>query len=618
MFAIIVLAPLGFVSASIGPRTLTFDLQRWYPEDGQDFIVSEFGEILSMAIDPFRDILLGSPPGDTSNITLIYDYDGAGHGVAANYSSACSIDSTMFGSTTTFLNCLTLGITAILLENGLIDLETYSVRDVDDRLQFGNLTNFDGWAVLRDVNSCISSTCQNTSTTVCDWRVHGNLTEAQDPKYNATEKLQRLYMGLNQYCTGGGARPNSDVIGPGVTISYLLQIVVVAVFFLVSKCQHATDYLTRLSRLLGRPKAPTTSEVQTGSRLERGQLRRGFARFLVAFEAVMVDFHEAQTLFVLTIQVATLWFFNVAKVTESSQTYAEAGATMFIAFEFTWYGTIPVVLGQTLLQRAKRHWWYTTTLTNIVVAVGWWCFTRPYFADNAALWVKLKRASPVTQCGGNPSPKSYCGVYNAASIYKNADLLPVTPTSTRYALYYNLLAVTQNYHLYFLVVVVFWQTVAILLVEQIYIGIRASKYWNGVSDFCARLSTRLALRNPSWISISKMCPWIIWIIWFADQSVLLVVLVYVLCGVLMNFESYTQLSGGWSYGQLVAALVWAPIGLKFIYYIFFGVEKGVENRLGDYGVERLPLETGKTQYPSVLDVSDDAQPLQRVTRRRTY
>ncbi|RWA07780.1 hypothetical protein EKO27_g7316 [Xylaria grammica] len=222
MFAIIILAPLGLVSASAGPRTRIFDLRGWYPGDGQDLIVSEFGEILSMAIDPFRDILLGSPPGDTSNITLIYDYDGAGHGVAANYSSACSIDSTMFGSTTAFLNCLTLGITAILLENDLIDLETYSVRDVDDRLQFGNLTNFDGWAVLRDVNSCISSTCQNTSTTVCDWRVHGNLTEAQDPKYNATERLQRLYMGLNQYCTGGGANPNSDVIGPGVRFHRVL------------------------------------------------------------------------------------------------------------------------------------------------------------------------------------------------------------------------------------------------------------------------------------------------------------------------------------------------------------------------------------------------------------
>lgn len=102
-----------------------------------------------------------------------------------------------------------------------------------------------------------------------------------------------------------------------VIFSSLLQSSAVAFFFLVSKIHR----MARRLKLRGRGNVEANDVIDP---FQSGPT----SRFFSATEAIMVDFQEAQILFVLTMQIATLISFSQAQLIQDSSTYAEAGAAV--------------------------------------------------------------------------------------------------------------------------------------------------------------------------------------------------------------------------------------------------------------------------------------------------
>ncbi|KAI0424501.1 hypothetical protein F5Y09DRAFT_324267 [Xylaria sp. FL1042] len=579
------------------------------PEPGQQIVMLEFDDILLNAAWPFSGIFWGFALPNVTDILLAVPDGPRTLDVAANYSTACSNATTIFNSTLVFMNCLQLGFTSVLLDGGVISLDEDGVQATNSYLNFGDIRSFNGSGVLDDITTCISSTCQNTSTSTCSSEVTGNLTEAYDPKYNVTEKLQRLFMGFHAYCDGQTARPNSDVLGPGVLVASLTQSSAVFFFFLASKFHRWTRWIKAWIRGEQETDAPTLGP-QADSNSKPGRLVRALALVSAAAESIVVDFHEAQIFFVLTIQIATFWFFNQKKVIENSNTYAEAGATFELAVLISFLGIGPVFLGQTVLQRSGRHWWYTTLLTSITAVVAWVLFAMTTDLDYAAFWIKLKDDNPISQCGGNPSPNTYCGVYNGLNIYGRESFQTANKELPALALEGRLFDVLDF--------VTIWAP-TFLFVDQLFVWIHGLQLWDQISRFCKRVSKWDKLYGPTKSHMTKIFQFFLWVIWIAHQSLLVISLVPLFTYLLFIFHTFTPITEGWSYGQLIASLIWAPLGLKLVYYTFFGVEKGIENRIGGQfkvqgkhdtdsfatKAEKVRSEEDIAHYTSVTDLRNE-------------
>lgn len=154
-----------------------------------------------------------------------------------NYSIACSNSTTIFDTPLNLQNCLTLGITAALLESGAINLN--NSQSARSNLHVDDLHAFNSSAVLDDITLCLSSTCQNTGSGACAATVSGNLTEAYNTHNNITEKLQKLYTGICGYCDNLGAQLNSDVVGPGVRFWPNA----VTIIFCANKCPRSRSHI---------------------------------------------------------------------------------------------------------------------------------------------------------------------------------------------------------------------------------------------------------------------------------------------------------------------------------------------------------------------------------------
>ncbi|KAI1316168.1 hypothetical protein F5Y16DRAFT_406887 [Xylariaceae sp. FL0255] len=141
------------------------------------------------------------------------------------------------------MNCLSLGLTAILLDTGLIDLNADTVQTLDESYHFGNLSTFNGLSVVDDITMCILDTCQNTTYSSCDPRVPGYLSGVNNSTYNITQKLAYFYNGLDLYCHYAATLPSSDVLGPAVLLASLLQCAVTTYFFVVFVLHNFQRYI---------------------------------------------------------------------------------------------------------------------------------------------------------------------------------------------------------------------------------------------------------------------------------------------------------------------------------------------------------------------------------------
>ncbi|KAI1261461.1 hypothetical protein F5Y18DRAFT_205837 [Xylariaceae sp. FL1019] len=545
----------------------------------------------------------------------------------ANYTTACSNASGIFQSPLVFTNCLALAVTTTSVQDDQMQFDEESVQRTEPVLHFGSLSSFPGLPAIETIASCLLATCQDTNITQCTMASYGNFSMVLDTHLNTTTRIRALYDGAENYCPEDTPGPSSDVVGPGVLIAYFTQCTLVVLFFIISKLDHVIHGLLYLRRRywgatasIGRPSGSSNPKSK--------RIRAAIARHSTAVASVAVDFQEAQIFFVLTIQIAALWFYGEASRIRNSKTLAEADAIWF-AVPLAGYGIIPVLLGQALLQRSGRHWWYTFTLASVTSVVTWYCFAQPEHSDYAALWAHFKETNPIVECGGNPSPATFCQVEEFARnpfvdlIISGAGFLDIKADATPE------LRVVLNYsrvkHLGLEGIArktFIWATI-FLFVDQTYSWAPRLQYWSRLSPLWTTICPRSRLSKQRKKRVSRTWSWVTWLAWATLQAFLVVSLVYFISFLGLIFVYASTLKDQWSYGQLVAVLVWVPVVFKLLYHLTFGVKKGAENRLGDsfevrakdqdkpkiteHSTMNAPLIPQEVKYESIQNLSDDAQ-----------
>ncbi|KAI1421742.1 hypothetical protein F5Y12DRAFT_718121 [Xylaria sp. FL1777] len=551
----------------------------------ENAFIDRFDEIFLAVFLPYLSLL--ASPNETSPLpaTIPLSTQGCQYNGTTDCAEACMDPGTLFGSTKTLYDCSTLAIASSLLQNGSLLLDNTSMETANQVMEFGDLGTFNGSTIIENVADCVSTTCQNTSLVTCSKDAVESLSYVQyTDLFNASERIALLYLGLGTYCDNAGTGSDPDIAGPGasmahlrmqfnhsdkvskVTVSYIIQCAIVLLAFVIFKVACVMGTISKYSDVSHTKHTPLSEHAEqedVGPQPQAKDNTKSTSTKIPIYRpigSIMADFQETQAILVATVQVATLVYFNTNALVEAVDTFSEAIANQDVIRRLSFDGVIPVLLGQIVLQRAHRHWWYTTFLTTLVFSLGIACNSVTSTLDYAALWAHFKDSASIEACGGNPSPATYC-----FTRVPGTDNLLFTYFSTNGFLGANPVSWVRYWAIFF------------ILVDQMLT-------WLPSTPFGKRLSFT-GLPSDGWLVL------LFWRFpWFVLQ---LILFFSVFPYVVVLYQVFSIYSGGpsqWTFGQFIAVMVWVPLGAKLVYSILFGVEKGVENRVQGGDKQKGALE----------------------------
>lgn len=268
-----------------------------------------------------------------------------------------------------------------------------------------------------------------------------------------------------------------------------------------------------------------------------------------------------QGLFIVAIQLATLATFAASvgpgggggncrysscAAVDSVSSFGEALLNAELVRGPAVNGAMPVLLAQTALQRAGLRWSYTLVVTGVacLLAAVIQLAGRGDGVDEGAvslpgfesLWGRLRAAEAVAPCGGNPSLQAYC----VATLLRFDDVdLPVVGLSLA-------------------CVALPWLAGDMVLASEM-----GQRWWFG-SDGGGRVRNLISGSRGHGLRRSvRIFSETVWVL----LQALLFLGVALYLSRLADMASRVGLgSSQWTYGQLIAATVWAPILTKYAYY----------------------------------------------------
>lgn len=141
--------------------------------------------------------------------------DGSGMRAGDGYRdcpAACADPSTMFNSSYTLWNCLTLGAASAYVADYDLSVNAADLTNVGLRMGFDSLDQFNATQIFTDALQCIKGSCSDYSLGSCSKNITAlSLDGVQN-------EVLTLFNGLQSYCTGMESVVNSDLAGPGVRI----------------------------------------------------------------------------------------------------------------------------------------------------------------------------------------------------------------------------------------------------------------------------------------------------------------------------------------------------------------------------------------------------------------
>lgn len=324
-------------------------------------------------------------------------------------------------------------------------------------------------------------------------------------------------------------------------VSYIIQVAIALYFFLGLEVSSSWATYVTLPFLLVIRKAQR-SEEGAWERAKRLQRKLAGSAQAATLRIIAIDFQEAQSFFVLAIQTATLLTFSRFRThTDPKIQYIVSTNT---TYNMAVNGVLPVLFFQVCLQGKKMRSWYTVSLTTLCVVLSFVCLKnnpRPFretFGD-------LVASSRTDECGGNPHLKTMCYYFRWKG---NGDfsLLELTqPILPVHILEILILPVLIVDHILF------------LLSEQ-------------AQDSGPRWADAKPLRRAHdvWARVRAA-------VWLALRLVMLAFMFIYLATILKLLYRLPSFSGFWSFGQIVALVVWAPVVWKYAYFsigkvIFYG------------------------------------------------
>ncbi|OAA77615.1 hypothetical protein LEL_04438 [Akanthomyces lecanii RCEF 1005] len=207
-------------------------------------------------------------------------------------------------------------------------------------------------------------------------------------------------------CEGVVGDPSSDIAGPGVYTSYMIQMAfVLFLWFLIQ----VSSAIIKISRHLRLPERPVLRawrhRFPTGARL----LHRIFHRHHAVLKHTLIEFHEAQCFFLIAAQLAILIAQGDAAVL-GSYTLRSALQNMTTSYLVSTIGILPVVIAMWSLQMAHESCVCTMLLSVTTVALSEAAMYKSKGLSVRGQMATVDYRGWPASCGGHAPPLIYCGL----------------------------------------------------------------------------------------------------------------------------------------------------------------------------------------------------------------
>ncbi|KAK4185449.1 hypothetical protein QBC35DRAFT_454243 [Podospora australis] len=253
-----------------------------------------------------------------------------------------------------------------------------------------------------------------------------------------------------------------------------------------------------------------------------------------------VELQEAQCFFTISIQIATLTT-GTSLFAFSSLSEIITNGELVRALAIN--SILPILVLQSILHRTRVRWWYTLYLTLATCLLAHLIQQKTMSPSFEALWNNIRDIEPVAECGGHPSLTTYCLALLPERGFKSVPALQVA-----------------------------YGMIFCLVVDRI----------NRSVDLKKRLPAKGLVRGSA-THILYHIP----ILVFYGIRVFIQFGLFVAVG--LHLHLLWSIHGGlnvsldqWTYGQVVAAMIWAPVLAKYTYCNIFGVKDTVERRLDEH------------------------------------
>ncbi|OQE35460.1 hypothetical protein PENCOP_c013G05370 [Penicillium coprophilum] len=351
---------------------------------------------------------------------------------------------------------------------------------------------------------------------------------------------------------------NTDIGGPGVFVSYLMQLAMVFYFWIVLRSFHIFSLLISFCTG-GEQSHEKTPPTKRSKRKIIPKIRRFFNQHDRITKVILVEFQEAQCFFMIASQAAILLAKKSTTIFEA-HTMPSLWANNGMAGIVSSAGLLPVVMGMWSLQKLHltEAWVFFLSVTTIVVS------------EFALYWMhKIPSPDQLKTFDYNGWPKS-CGGYAPPLIYchldKNQDALKLA----RMLIW----GVLNPYCLTVLGLdVILWLRLYVM------------KMMN-VEAFCQRTCTRLGARNFPYkvrqLLASRWGQWLkklpIMLTFCVELLFLAAVSLECFCFYQFKHSEVVDFSD-WGFGQIVAMTIWLPVASKYAYLVLFGTEAYLKARM---------------------------------------
>ncbi|KAG9251189.1 uncharacterized protein F5Z01DRAFT_298788 [Emericellopsis atlantica] len=446
--------------------------------------------------------------------------------------AACNDTSLFFGSLETFYNCAALASISYWTQDSMV----YYINDEAEKnastiLGSGTLAGFDDKPVLDKFVDCAQESCRSDGLSVpCDDSLRV-LTKNSSAK--------EVFDAMGTFCPSIEAEINPDIFGPGVLISYALQVSFATMLYLAVKL--FTLYV-RLTQAPKRriPQPYTLTRIRTIIWPDQSAL----SRTSVAIATTLVEFQEAQCWFVFAVQIASI--LAIVVNSQEGTFWGEILVNAAVAFHVSQNGILPMFLIQICLHNEgirNTHTFVGFLIEYILAIVA--ASQKVYFKD---VFGMFRGQAQMEACGGNPSPRTYCAAIGAVD-----------------GLQLNFFPHPLLYKMAFLVL----DTIAIivLVVDQVAWTLRTHHRTKNVS-FGRFRPGRFPETSwkPRWINFKRWFWWVLEIVYVVVNILYMVSLIRVI-----TIDSFA--TNRWSYGQIIAMTVWGPVIVKLFDLIISGPQK---------------------------------------------
>ncbi|KAK7422724.1 hypothetical protein QQX98_001512 [Neonectria punicea] len=452
---------------------------------------------------------------------------------------ACNASESFFGSLETFYNCAALASIAYWTQ----DARFYYVGDEAERnasaiMGAGSLADFDSAPVLESLVTCAQDACE-----------HDGLSKSCDHSIDDLSRdssAQDIFNALEDFCPDLTAEINPDIFGPGVLISYVLQVCFAASLYLLTKGFTLWVSITEGDALKSEPK-------KVGVGLQRSLTRvgtiiwrdsSGLSRTSIAIATTLVEFQEAQAWFVFAVQIASI--LAIVVNSQEGAFWGEIVVNAAVAYHVSQNGVLPMFLIQICLHHEGIRNWHTFLGFFVEYLLAIIATTQKiYFKDAFRLF---REQGQLKGCGYNPSPRTYCAATRSVD-------------GVQFSFF--------PHPLLYKMVFLFLDTIAIavLLVDQFAWTIRKHHLTKHM-----RIGTYRVGRFPSWGSKKRGLVLKRWFWRILEVTYLVVNILYMISLTkVITAESFA--ANKWSYGQIIAVTVWGPVIVKLFDLLLSGPPK---------------------------------------------